>query len=416
VKGVLVFAVLLAAARPAAARVELVLPAGPGRSAPEVFLMGLAASKLVPAEDVRAARGRESAGLFVEAELANCPGGNSAPAVMPPEVARALAAIGLREITLQAFPDGEVLRLVASLRFERGAPALPFTNRELPPPAMEEQPNLRGWASGAVSLDTGRLIPWLLAVLDRRDNPGRPAARSADRPRRAPGTGQFLRDALAVMRQNLELDLERDVVRALGGTVRLRAGSWLGTHEAALLAEVRSPEALEKALAKLSTVSQIMGKAGPRLDAARFAGTNGYRLRLPWQGPQPALALAGGRLVAATHPRLMENGAPRLVRALSGAREDRLPRPLGEVGHLDRCAVAVVDVLTAARAARRAARVVGLDETLVPSPSRISWADGTAALAVRVGEDGLQVFGAWVAGRSALGRGSDECIAGPVRR
>ena len=85
---------------------------------------------------------------------------------------------------------------------------------------------------------------------------------------------------------------------------------------------------------------------------------------------------------------------------------DRLPRVVREIDHVDRCAVAVVDVLAAARAAGRAARVVGLDETLVPSPRRISWADGTAALAVRVGEDDLQVFGAWVAGRSALGRSS----------
>lgn len=405
-RGVLILALLSAAAVRAPARcraptdpdatgparLELVLPAASDRSAPAELLRGLAASRFVPAGNVRPARRDETGHLFVEARLCEL--------AVVPELARTLEAIGVRTVTLQMLPDGDMLRLVASVGLTPGAPGLPLTNRELIPPAMDGGPGPCAWAATAVSFDAERLIPWLLAVAARRDE----------------FEGRFLRDALAVIRWNLGLDLERDVARVLGGTIRLRAAAWAGADEASLTAEVRSAETLEKMLAGLAAGSQVMGKAGPRLDPARFADAAGYRLRLPWKGIAPALAIVRDRLVAETRPYVIESDMRGLIDGLSPVRGAELPRLVREVGHLDRCAVVVVDVLSAVRAARQAARLVGQDETVVPAPRSITWADGRAALAVRLGEDGIQAFGAWVAGRSALGRSSDDWIACALSR
>ncbi|GAG48917.1 unnamed protein product, partial [marine sediment metagenome] len=133
-RGRLAFAFLLVAALPApaaaAGRLELVLPRPGDRSRPAEFLLGLASSGLVPAESIRRPLRGEAAGLLLELGVRDLP--------LAPGAVRALEAAGLGEILLQAFPDGEALRIVASAALAPSAPRPPFVNASLRPPATAD--------------------------------------------------------------------------------------------------------------------------------------------------------------------------------------------------------------------------------------------------------------------------------------
>jgi len=362
--------------------IEIVLPAAADRSPPARFLSGLASSRLLPGARVREARRGEAAGVIASFRLQDLP--------IVPRAKRMLDAAGLGWIELEVFPDGDLVRAVASVRLDRAAPELPLANTDLATPAMRDG----DWGAAAASVDTKRLVRWIVDVTRREDS----------------FTGQMLADALVVAKWNLGLDIEKDVAGALGGGLRALASRESG-DSVFLVADVRAAEPLAKALGSLATASRLVPGAGPSMEAARFGEATGYRVRTPWPALAPAVLLDDRALIVsmdAAAPPLDPDG---ISRRLAAAGLEDVPLPLREIGDCERCAALVVNVLECVRAAGDFARAGGLDDARLPAPASLAWADGEAAVAVRVGGAGLQVWGVWRSSRSALAVPADDAMA-----
>ncbi|MHC4248022.1 MAG: hypothetical protein ACYS9X_02730 [Planctomycetota bacterium] len=361
--------------------VEIVLARAPDRSRPAQFLAGLASSRLIPGATVREARRGESPRLFARFRFQDMR--------LLPMAKRILDAAGLGEVTLQLFPDGDLVRMVASVRVDPRVPP-PFANAPLMAPAMREG----DWATAAVRLDAARVVPWAVDVAGRVDE----------------FQGQMLKDALVVAKWNLGLDVEGDIAGSFAGGVRALAARG-SDDSAALVADLRAAAPLAKALTALSLASRLVGGRGVGLGRARFGEVDGYRVSTPWGSLAPALVLGDGALVASTDPGPMAADPGALCRRLSGAPGDARPRALASVGGGEACAAAAFDVLECVRAARDVAGATGLDVSAVPAPASVAWADGEAAVAVRVGGEGLQVWGAWTPSRTDLAVPADDAVA-----
>ncbi|MHC5056378.1 MAG: hypothetical protein ACYTKD_16905 [Planctomycetota bacterium] len=362
--------------------VEIVLPRVPDRSPPAQFLAGVASSRLIPGATVREARRGESARLFARFRFQDLR--------LLPMAKRILDAAGVGEVTLQVFPDGDLVRMVASVRVDPRVPP-PFANSpRAAPPAMREG----DWATAAVRFDAERVVPWAVDVARRVDE----------------FQGQILKDALVVAKWNLGLDVEGDIAGSFAGGVRALAAR--GSEDsAALVADLRAAAPLAKALTALSLASRLVRGRGVGLGPARFGEVGGYRIRTPWAALAPALVLGDGALVASTDPGPIAAGPGALCRRLSGAPGDERPRALAAIGGGEACAAAAFDVLECVRAARDIAGAAGLDASGIPAPSSLAWADGEAAVAVRVGGEGFQVWGAWLPSRSDLAVPADDTVA-----
>jgi hypothetical protein len=286
---------------------------------------------------------------------------------------------------LHAFRDGDLIRAVASVRLDPAAPAPPLANTRLTPPAMRDG----DWATAAIFLDAVRIVPWAVGVAGRVDK----------------FQGQMLADALVVAKWNLGLDVEKDVAGALVGGVRALASREFG-DSAALVADMRSRHSLAKALRALAVASRLVPRAVVALEPARFGETDGYRVRTPYAGVAPSVALLKEALIVSTSPDL--DGLPS---RLSAAARDDIPRSLARVGGPEVCAVGVVNVLECIRAARAFARAGGIDQSRIPTPASLAWADGEVAVVVRVGGSRLQVWAAWQPSRSDLAVPADDTVA-----
>jgi len=378
-------AAAFAFAIPAAARepeVEIVLPPAADRSPPARFLSGLAASRLLPGARVRDGRRGEDPGVIARFRLQDLP--------IAPRAKRMLDAAGLGGIELEVFPDGDLVRAVASVRLDPGAPALPLTNTDLTTPAMRDG----DWGAAALFMESKRLVRWIVEVARRED-----AFR-----------GQMLADALVVAKWNLGLDVEKDIAEALGGGVRALASRRAGDL-VLLAADVRAGESLAKALQSLATASLLVPGAGAGIEPARFGETAGYRVRTPWPVLTPAVFLDKGALIISMSAEASPPDPDEISRRLSAAGRDDIPLRLREIGGCERCAAVVVNVLECVRAARGFARACGLDDAGLPTPASLAWADGEAAVTVRVGGAGLQVWGVWRSSRSALAVPADDAVA-----
>ncbi len=403
------FAAAPAAVGPRGPEIEIVLPPAPDRSRQAEFLKGMASSRLFPGARVREARRGEAARIFARFRFQDL------PLIRPAK--RLLEAAGLREVTLQVFPDGDLVRLVASVRVDRRVPP-PLANAPLAVPAMREG----DWATAALSLDTARLVPWAVDVAARADE----------------FQGQILKDSLVVAKWNLGLDVEGEIAGSFAGGVRaLAARGGGGGDSVALVVDVRSPDPLAKALAALALGSHLMSGACAGLEPARVGETQAYRIRTPWPGLAPAIVLRDGALLASTREGAIGADPDALRRRLSaevGTRRERAamstqpatvagapdaayrrvptaPRALAKIGGGEICAAGVVNVLEGVRAARALARAAGLDQSGFPTPASLAWADGEAAVAVRAGGEGFQIWGAWVPSRSALAVPEDDTLA-----
>jgi len=372
----LALAIPATGAAPAAAarkaEIDVVLPAAADR----------AASRFRPGARVREARRGEAPGVIACFRLQDLP--------IVPRAKRMLDAAGLGGIEIEVFLDGDLVRAVASVRIDPAAPAPPLANTDLATPAMRDG----DWGAAAVSIDTKRLVRWIVDVA-RRENRF---------------TGQMLADALVVAKWNLGLDVEKDMAGALVGELRGLASR--GSRDSvSLVANVREGEGLAKALESLATASRLVPGAGPSMEAARFGKATGYRIRTPWPVFAPAVLLSGKALIVSSSAPVPPRDPDGIARRLSAAGDDNVPFTLREIGECQRCAAMVVNVLECVRAARGFARAVGMEGAVPPAPASLAWADGEAAVAVRVGGAGLQVWGVWRPSRSALAVPADDAMA-----
>ncbi len=382
-----------AAARAPALEVEVVLSPAADRSRPAQFLSGIASlgprmaayfpKKRPPKFSVRECRRGEAPGVFARMRIAELP--------LLPFAKRIVAAAGIGEVTLQAFIDGDTVRMVASVRLEPGAPAPPLANARLALPEMREG----DWAAAAATVDPKRLVPWAVEVADRVDE----------------FKGQMLKDALVVATWNLGIDVEKDIAGSFAGGVRaLACEAEGGGDSVAVAADLRATAPLEKALATLALGSRLVGGAKTGLDTERFGDARGYRVRTPLDGLAPSLALHGGLLLAWTARGPVDAGPGALVRRLS-ASPGNAPGLLAGVGGGDVCAAGIANVLECVRAAGAVARSGGADSSRIPAPHSLAWADGDVAVALRVGGEGFQAWGVWVPSRSALAVPADDAVA-----
>ena len=391
---VLAAAAALAIAMPAAAstsvspsarppRIEIVLPPAADRSPPAGFVTGLASSRLLPGARVRQARRGERAGVLACFRLQDLP--------LVPRARWMLDAAGFGGIELEVFRDGDLVRAVASVRLNPQAPELPLENTDLATPAMRDG----DWAGAAVSLDTKRIVQWVIDIARREDR----------------FTGQMLADALVVAKWNLGLDVEKDVAGALGGGLRALASRGSG-DSVSLVADVREAEAFGRALESLAAASRLVPGAGARMEAARFGEATGYRVRTPWGAPAPAVLLVDDdKLIVSVSAQGPPPDPDGISKRLAPAGREDVPPALREIGECARCAAVVADVLECVRAAGDLVRAAGIEGSAPRASASLAWADGEAAVAVRVGGAGLQVWGVWRPSRSALAVTADDTMA-----
>jgi len=359
--------------------VERVHPAREDGSVGAHALRALFDSGLVPAADAPP-RGRlRHPGLLVEfvrsepiAEAAD-PGRPRGEEPFAPW--RLAEALGVRTAQLQVLADGDALRLAAILALSPDAPGFPLKNLALEPPAAAAGSRLEA----AMSIDPGRFVAWALEVARRL----------------GPGEAQFLGDMLAIARWNLLLDVERDVLGALEGTLRLSAWEGPGGEGLAVAATVREPGRLASALNRLAAVSCLFGSPGTGLRPTSFGGEPGWLAGLGQGLPSLGVALVPGEILVAMPAETLEAGPRRLAAQLApgGAAETRAVPELGGGG---KSLVLAIDVSAALRAAEGAARSAGLDEAHVAPLCKLAALGGTAAIAARLEPRGIAVWGAWL--------------------
>jgi hypothetical protein len=282
----------------------------------------------------------------------------------------------MREVEAELFQDGRILRLVARVSARVSAPPLPLSNG-----APRSLPRVAGRLGAAsVRVETKLLVPWLLSVLKRMD---------AQR-------GQYVADALDVVKWNVGLDARGDVVEQVVGPFDIAVDGAAGTTRARARARVADRERLLAALVRLSGFAYVLGGDRLSVKSVTFEGARGFALSSPALGLHAAVALERRQITAVVSPAAV----PADWRRRAGTQDS--PRGAGRwdalalVGPVNRCAHAVIDCAAVCEYLAEVAGSRGAVADAVEMIRAFGRARGSAALAVSVDGADLTLWGAWV--------------------